>query len=194
MKVIAATHNKGKMVEIFDIVKDFGIELVSWDDAGLGDLEIEENGTTCEENSFIKADIICKLKNMAAIADDTGLFVDALNGEPGIHAARYAGEDGNNEANRKLLLKNLEGVPFEKRTAKFVTVLTLLYPDGTKYVAKGECPGYIAEKEKGERGFGYDCLFIPKGYDKTFAELPLEFKDSMSHRALALKELAKMLK
>jgi len=193
MKVIAATHNKGKIVEFFDIVKNYGMELISWDDAGLGDLEIDENGTTCEENSFIKADTICKLKNMAAIADDTGLFVDALNGAPGIHTARYAGEDGNDAANRALLLKNLEGVPYEKRTARFMTVLTLLLPDGTQYVAKGVCEGHIAESERGDRGFGYDSVFIPEGQEQTFAELPLEYKDAVSHRARALKKLAEML-
>ncbi|MBR0416325.1 MAG: hypothetical protein IJI56_00775, partial [Firmicutes bacterium] len=130
MKIIAATRNKGKMAELDAILKDYGIELLSWEDAGLGDFEIEENGSTCEENSYIKAKTICDMTGKAALADDTGLFVDAVGGEPGINAARYAGEHGNDAANRAKLLAKLEGVPFEKRTAKFVTVITIVYPNG----------------------------------------------------------------
>lgn len=193
MKIIAATHNKGKLTEFNDIVKDFGLELVSWDDAGLGDLEIEETGTTCEENSFIKADTICRMKGIAAIADDTGLFVDALGGEPGIYSARYAGEDCSEKDNRVKLLKKLEGVPYEKRTATFVSVITVVYPDGRRLVARGECPGHIALAEAGDRGFGYDSIFVPEGQEKTFAELPLAYKDEVSHRARAMKQLKELL-
>jgi len=191
MKVIAATHNKGKMVEMSDIVQKYGIELISWDDAGLGDLEIEETGTTCEENSLIKAQTIVNMKGVPAIADDSGLFVDALSGAPGVYSARY-GDDEGIDGNVKLL-RELEGVPYEKRTAHFLTVITLLYPDGKKLVAKGICKGHIALEKHGDRGFGYDPLFIPEGSDKTFAELPLEYKDANSHRAKALAELAKMI-
>ena len=193
MQIIAATHNKGKMAEISELLKDFDIELVSWDEAGLGDLEIEEDGTTLEENSYIKAKAICDLKNKPALADDTGLFVEALNGEPGVYTARYAGEHCTEADNRIKMLKNLQGVPMEKRKAVFATVCTIVYPDGSKLVARGECPGYIAEEEKGSRGFGYDSIFIPDGHDKTFAELPLEYKNSLSHRQKALKKLTELL-
>lgn len=193
MRIIVATHNKGKMAEFAVILKDTGIEFVSWDEAGLGDLEIEENGSNCEENSFIKADTICRITGEAAMADDSGLFVDALGGDPGVNTARYAGDHGNDAANRALLLKNLEGVPMEKRTARFMTVITVVYPDGKKLVATGICPGYISTEERGERGFGYDSVFIPEGNDKTFAELPLEYKNSISHRHLALEKLLKII-
>ena len=193
MKIIAATKNKGKLAELDAMLKSYDIELISWDEAGLGDFEIDENGTTCEENSYIKAKTVCDMTGKPALADDTGLFVDAADGEPGINAARYAGEHGNDAANRKKLLERLKGVPFEKRTAKFVTVITIVYPDREKLVARGECPGHITEEEIGERGFGYDSIFIPEGHDKTFAQLPLEYKNSLSHRHIALVKLTELL-
>ena len=194
MKIIAATKNKGKLAELYTILKDHDIELVSWEEAGLGDFEIEENGSTCEENSYIKAKAICDMTGKAALADDTGLFVDAVSGEPGINSARYAGEHGNDKANREKLLCKLKGVPSEKRTAKFVTVITVVYPDGSCLVARGECPGYITEEERGERGFGYDSIFVPEGHEETFAQLPLEYKNSLSHRHMALLKLTELLK
>jgi len=193
MTIIAATKNKGKMAELSAILKDYDIQLVSWDEAGLGDLEIEETGTTCEENSYIKAETICRLKGCAALADDTGLFVDAVNGEPGVNSARYAGIHGDDAANRAKLLKKMEGVPAEKRTAKFVTVITVVYPDGSTLVARGECPGYITEEERGDRGFGYDSIFVPEGHEETFAQLPIEYKNSLSHRHFALLKLTQLL-
>ena len=193
MKIIAATKNKGKMAELDAILKDYDIQLLSWDDAGLGDLEIEETGTTCEENSYIKAKAICDMTGLAALADDTGLFVDALGGEPGINSARYAGEHGNDAANRAKLLEKLQGVPFEERTAKFVTVITVVYPDGRVLAARGECPGHITEEELGERGFGYDSLFVPEGHEETFAQLPPEYKNSLSHRHKALEKLTEII-
>ncbi len=193
MKIIAATRNKGKMAELDAILKEYDIQLISWDEAGLGDFEIEENGSSCEENSYIKAKTICDMTGEAALADDTGLFVDAADGEPGINSARYAGEHGNDAANRKKLLSKLEGVPFEKRTAKFVTVITVVYPSGDKLVARGECTGHITEKEIGDRGFGYDSIFVPEGHEETFAQLPLEYKNSLSHRHMALLKLTELL-
>ena len=192
MRIIAATQNAHKLEEIYAIIKDFDMELVSKKEAGF-DVDVEENGTTCEENSFIKANAICKLSGEPAIADDTGLFVDAADGEPGVNSARYSGVHGDDAANRAKLLKRLEGVPFEKRTAYFACVITLVYPDGRKIVARGECHGHIALEEKGERGFGYDSIFIPLGSDKTFAELSAEYKNSISHRANALKKLSQLL-
>ena len=193
MKIIAATKNKGKMAELDAILKDYDIQLLSWDDAGLGDLEIDETGTTCEENSYIKAKAICDMTGLAALADDTGLFVDALGGEPGINSARYAGEHGNDAANRAKLLEKLQGVPFEERTAKFVTVITVVYPDGRVLAARGECSGHITEEELGERGFGYDSLFVPEGHEETFAQLPAEYKNSLSHRHKALEKLTEII-
>ena len=192
MRIIAATQNAHKLEEIYAIIKDFDMELVSQKEAGF-DVDVEENGTTCEENSFIKANAICKLSGEPAIADDTGLFVDAADGEPGVNSARYSGVHGDDAANRAKLLKRLESVPFEKRTAYFACVITLVYPDGRKIVARGECHGHIALEEKGERGFGYDSIFIPLGSDKTFAELSAEYKNSISHRANALKKLSQLL-
>lgn len=192
MRLIAATRNKHKLEEIYAIIKDFDIQLVPQDEAGF-DIEVVEDGDSCEANSFIKANAICKASGEAAIADDTGLFVDALGGEPGVMTARYAGEDCSDADNRKKLLENLKGVPFEKRTACFVTVMTIVYPDGSKLVARGECPGHIAESELGDRGFGYDSVFIPLESDQTFAQLPVEFKNGVSHRARALAKLREML-
>ena len=193
MKIIAATKNRGKLAELRAILEEKGIELVSWEEAGLGDTEIEETGSTCEENSYIKAKAVCDMTGKAALADDTGLFVDAADGEPGINAARYAGEHGNDAANRAKLLERLEGVPFEKRTAKFVTVISVVSPDGEVIEARGECPGHISFEERGDRGFGYDSIFIPEGYEKTFAELPAEFKNSLSHRHMALVKLTELI-
>lgn len=192
MRIIAATQNAHKLEEIYAIIKDFDMELVSQKEAGF-DVDVEENGTTCEENSFIKASAICRLTGEPAIADDTGLFVDALGGEPGVNSARYSGVHGDDKASIKKILKGLENVPYEKRTACFVTVITLVYPDGRKIVARGECHGHISEEERGTNGFGYDSVFIPEGYDKTFGELPHEFKNSISHRAKALERLSQLL-
>lgn len=193
MRIIAATQNAHKLIEIRAITDQFGIELVSQKDAGLGDLDIEETGTTFEENSFIKADAICKLTGEASIADDSGIVIDALGGAPGVYSARYAGEHGDDAANRRKVFEELEGVPFEKRTARFVCVITLVYPDGKKLVARGEVEGHIGFEERGTNGFGYDNMFIPLGYDITFAEFEPEAKNKISHRANALNKLKTML-
>lgn len=191
-KMIMATQNKGKLEEIKGLVKEYGIEVQSMADAGLADLEIEEDGTTCQENSFIKANTVMKLTGLPAIADDAGLFVEALGGEPGIYSARYAGEHGDDSANRKKLLSELEKAGAdtkEKRKAYFICVITLVYPDGRKEVCEGYCHGSIAFEEKGSQGFGYDSVFIPDGYEETFAQLGVDVKNGFSHRAKALAEL-----
>lgn len=193
MRIIAATQNKGKLAEFYTLVKKFDMEIISQNDAGYGNVDIDENGSTCEENSKIKAETICRISGEAAIADDSGLFVDALGGEPGVNSARYAGVHGDDAANRKKLLEKMKDIPWEERTAYFVTVITLMYPDGKEIQARGECHGHIALEERGERGFGYDAVFIPLESDKTFAELPLEFKNSISHRARALQRLSELL-
>ena len=194
MTIIAATQNINKLNEISQITKDFGIGLISQADAGLGHVVVDENGSTCEENSLIKAKTICDISGQPAIADDSGLFVDALDGAPGVNSARYSGVHGDDAAARKMILKQIEGLPWKKRTATFVCVITLVYPDGRTIVARGECKGHIAKAELGTGGFGYDCIFIPEGKRRTFAQLPQAYKNQYGHRGRALARLRELLK
>ncbi len=191
--IVAASRNKHKIEEIEAITKKFGMSIISRDEAGVPPVEIVEDGETFEENSFKKADEIMKLCGKITLADDSGLMVDYLCGAPGVYSARFAGEDGNDEKNNDKLLKLLDGVPAKERTAKFVSVITMVYPDGTVLSARGECPGRIITVPTGDGGFGYDPLFVPEGYDKTFAQLTPEEKNAISHRAAALVELEKLL-
>lgn len=191
--IVAASRNRHKIEEIEAITKKFGMSIISRDEAGVPPVEIVEDGETFEENSFKKADEIMKLCGKITLADDSGLMVDYLGGAPGVHSARFAGEDGNDEKNNEKLLKLLDGVPAKGRTAKFVSVITMVYPDGTVLSARGECPGRIITVPTGDGGFGYDPLFVPDGYEKTFAQLTPEEKNAISHRAAALTELDKLL-
>jgi len=184
--IIAASQNKGKIQEMEIITKEFGMEIIPRDDAGIEDIEIVEDKETFEENSLKKAKEIMNLCGKVTIADDSGLEVDALGGAPGVHSARYAGDERDDQKNRDKLLLDLEGVPFEKRTARFVSVISMAYPDGTEIIARGECEGHIIFEERGQNGFGYDCLFVPIGYDQTFGELSSEEKNKISHRSNAL--------
>ena len=193
-KMVLASSNAHKLEEIMEITKEFGIELITMADAGLGDLDIEENGSTFEENSMIKAKAVVDRLGIASIADDSGLMVDYLDGAPGIYSARYSGEDKNYDANNKKLLKELSGVAMEDRTARFVTVITLLTPDGKSLVVRGEIEGLIRESESGSNGFGYDPLFYIPEKGKTFAELTSKEKNEISHRANALIKLKESLK
>ena len=193
MRIIAATQNKNKLNEISQITKDFGLGLVSQADVGLGNVNIDETGSTCEENSLLKARAICKTTGEPAIADDSGLFVDALGGEPGVMSARYSGIHGDDTSARRLILKKLEGLPFKDRGAHFECVISLVYPDGREIVAKGVCYGHISKEEKGTGGFGYDSIFIPNGKRRTFAQLPQKYKNEHGHRGLALKKLRELL-
>lgn len=193
--IVAASKNKHKIEEIEAITKKFGMEVIARDKAGVpDDLEIEEDGETFEENSLKKAKGILEACGQPTIADDSGLMVDYLGGAPGVYSARFAGEDGNDEKNNEKLLFLLQDVPAAEKTAKFVSVITLAFSDGKTIVARGECPGRIIDTATGENGFGYDPLFVPNGYDKTFAQLTSEEKNSISHRAVALKELERQLK
>lgn len=171
IKAVLASGNAHKVHEIGLILKDFDIELITMKDAGFhGD--VEENGTTFEANSLIKAEAVMDALNVdITLADDSGLMVDALDGAPGVYSARYAGEPCDNEANNDKLLESLKDVPFEKRTATFVTVITYLLASGEKIVARGEVKGHIGFERKGDNGFGYDPLFIVEGLDKTYAEM-----------------------
>ena len=146
MKILIATHNKKKKAELQRILLPLGIEIVTADDIGISLTDVEETGTTFEENSFLKADSGCKESGLPCIADDSGLAVDALGGAPGVYSARYAGEHGNDEKNIDKLLEALKDVPDEKRTAKFVCAVTCVFPDGKVIRTRGECHGVIADR------------------------------------------------
>lgn len=192
-KVILASRNSGKIQEISEILGKFGMEVVSRDDAGIPTDEVEETGETFEENSYIKAKAIMDIAGVPTIADDSGLMVEVLAGAPGVYSARYAGENATYSDNNIKLMKALEGIPDEKRNAKFVSVITMLFPDGKELVARGECCGKIITELKGDGGFGYDPLFIPEGYDVTFAEMGAAEKNKISHRAKSLLKLEELL-
>ena len=192
--IIVATKNKNKVKEIEAITKELGMKVMSRDEAGILDIEVAEDGDTYEENSLMKARAIMALCNQITIADDSGIEVDALDGAPGVISAMYAGDECDDQKNRDKLLKELEGVPLEKRTARFVSVISMVYPSGREIVVRGESEGFIIFEERGTNGFGYDSLFVPLGYEKTFAELSSEEKNKISHRAKALKLLQEKLK
>lgn len=192
-KIILSTGNIDKIEEIKDILKDLPFSIHSKKEVGLGDLEVEEDGNTLEENAIKKAMAISERVDGIVIADDTGLFVDKLNGAPGIYSSRYAGEDVSYEDNNKKLLQELEGAPLEERTAKFKTVIAIVTEDKKIKTVYGECRGKIGFEIKGSEGFGYDPLFIVDGYGKTFAQLGEEVKNKISHRAKALEKLKKEL-
>ena len=191
--IVAATQNKHKIVEIEEITKEFGMSVISRKDAGVPDVEIVEDGSTFEENSYKKAYEIMKLCGQVTIADDSGLEVDCLDGAPGIYSARFAGVDGDDEANNRKLISLIKDVPYEKRTARFVSVITMVYPDGRSVVARGEVEGHLLLEPHGGNGFGYDPLFVPVGYDETFGVIDPEVKNRISHRANALKVLREKL-
>ncbi|MEG0291870.1 MAG: XTP/dITP diphosphatase [Anaerovoracaceae bacterium] len=193
IKIVAATQNKHKIKEIEAITKDFGMEIISRHEAGVPDVEIIEDGKTFEENSYKKAYEIMKLCNSITIADDSGLEVDALAGAPGVYSARFAGVDGDDEANNYKLTQMLQGLSFDQRTARFVSVITMVYPSGKKLVARGEVEGHILLEPRGDGGFGYDPLFVPLGYDITFGEFKSEDKNKISHRGNALQKLRELL-
>jgi XTP/dITP diphosphohydrolase len=193
MKAILASNNAHKLEEIHDILKDFNYELFSMKAAGL-DIEIEENGSTFEENSLIKAKAVVTELNSIAIADDSGLMVDALDGAPGIYSARFAGEPCSDQRNNEKLLELLKNTDSDKRTAKFVSVITMVFPNGETIVARGEAPGKIGYEYKGDNGFGYDPLFVDELTGLTFAELSSAEKNERSHRARALDILKEKLK
>lgn len=185
MKIFLATGNKKKIDEMSKILSGLDFEILSIKD-GIEIPEVIEDGDTFEENSKKKALEIAKFTNMITISDDSGLCVEALNGEPGVYSARYAGEDGNDTANNKKLIENLQGI--ENRKAKFVTVITLGKPNGEYHSFRGEIEGVIIDEARGKEGFGYDPHFYLPEYDKTFAEMP-EIKNQISHRAKALEAL-----
>lgn len=193
MTVVAATGNAHKLREIKTITEAFGMKIISKEEAGAAGLDVEETGTTFEENSFIKAEAIMKATGMSAIADDSGLEVRALDGAPGVYSARFSGEDATDESNNLKLLELMKDVPEEQRQARFVSVITLCFHNGDVLTARGECPGRILREPAGTGGFGYDPLFLPEGCQETFAQLSQEEKNQISHRARALSVLGGQL-
>ena len=183
MKLVLASKNKKKLVEMNDILSQLGIQVCSEAEAGV-DVEVEETGTTFEENSLLKARAVMEASGLPAIADDSGLCVDALSGAPGVYSARYGGEGLDDAGRYRLLLENMRGqMP---RTARFVSVITCCFPNGDVLTARGECPGTIAFAPMGEGGFGYDPVFFLPPLKKTFAQLSPEEKNAVSHRGKAL--------
>ena len=205
MELILASRNQKKIKEMETILATHfpGVRILSLDDVGF-EGDIEENGTTYEENALIKARTAVEAgkhqypaiadDRIAAIADDSGLSVDALDGAPGVYSARYAGGHGDDAANNALLLKNLSHLPVSERTARFVCCIALVYPDGREMTVRGETEGIIIDEARGNGGFGYDPYFYYQPFGKTFSELTAEEKNAISHRGKAIAKLAEILK
>lgn len=189
-RIIFATGNAGKMKEIREILSDLPYEVVSMKEAGVT-ADIIEDGTTFEENAMIKAKTIAKLTGEIAMADDSGLEVDYLDKAPGIYSARFLGEDTSYDIKNKYLIDQLEGVEGAERSARFVCAIACVWPDGKSKVCRATIEGELAKAPAGENGFGYDPIFFVPQYGKTTAELSMEEKNEISHRAKALREMKK---
>ena len=194
MKVVLASKNRHKLEEISKITEKFDMELVLQSELGV-DIDVEETGTTFEENSFLKAEAVMKATGLPALADDSGIAVDALNGEPGVYSARYGFDDTLDDWGRlELLLKNTEAVPDGQRQAQFVCVITMVTPEGQTIQARGEIHGELTREPRGENGFGYDPIFYYPPLGMTTAEMPSAEKNEVSHRGNALKIFNEKLK
>lgn len=194
MKVVLASKNQHKLVEISKITEKFGFELVLQSQLGV-DIDVEETGSTFEENSYIKAKAVMEATGLPALADDSGIAVDALNGEPGIYSARYGFDPTLDDWGRlQLLLKNAQGIPDGQRQAQFVCVITMVTPEGQTIQARGEIHGQLTREPRGENGFGYDPIFYYPPMGKTTAEMTAEEKNQVSHRANALNVFYNKLK
>ena len=192
MKFFIATKNQKKLIELERILKPLGFEVVNEKTLNASFPDVEETGTTFEENALIKAKNGCKNTGLPTVADDSGLCVDALSGAPGVYSARYSGEDGNDELNNQKLLAELKNVPAGKRTARYVSVIACVFPDGRQFTVRGECEGEIGFEKNGDKGFGYDPLFITeKG---CFGQLPDAEKDKISHRGRSLRLFSEEIK
>lgn len=190
-RVVLATGNPGKIREFRRILGDLDVVLVPRSELGLP--EPAETGATFTDNALLKARVATEATGLPALAEDSGLEVDALDGAPGVRSARYAGEDADDEENNARLLAALEGVPDPRRTARFVAVVVLVTPDGQDRVERGVLEGRIVREPRGTAGFGYDPLFVPAGHERTNAELAGEEKDAISHRGRALREIRPVL-
>lgn len=188
MDFLIATHNLKKQKELQRVLGPLGIRVLTADEAGLALPEVEETGETFRENALLKARSGCETGKMPCIADDSGLCVDALDGAPGVYSARFAGVHGDDRRNNEKLLKELEAVEPKSRTARFVSCVACVFPDGRELTVEGECKGLIGYEPKGDGGFGYDPLFYVG--DRSFAELTPNEKDAISHRGNALRKLA----
>ena len=191
-RLIFATGNEGKMREIREILKDLDVEILSLKEAGIR-LDVEENGTTFEENALIKARAAAMNTDAVVLADDSGLEIDYLGGEPGVYSARYLGENTSYRIKNQNLIDRLEGVPAEKRTARFVCVIAAVLPDGRTFTSRGTIEGIIGTEERGEGGFGYDPIFYLPEYGCSTAELTMEQKNEISHRGRALQAMKETL-
>lgn len=193
-KLIVASNNSHKIEEIKEILSDLNLEIVSLKDENIN-IDVVEDGTTFLENSYKKSHEIAEYlknkgeKDFIVMADDSGIAVDYLNGEPGVYSARYAGVHGNDSENNKKLLKNMQGVPYEKRTARFVCAIVLITSEGKIIKVEGTTEGFVTEEIRGKEAFGYDPLFFVPEFNKTFAEMSAEEKNSISHRGRALEKL-----
>ncbi len=193
VKIIFATGNAGKMREIREILADTGAEIESMREAGIA-AEAEENGTTFEENALIKAkSVAVSAKGAVVMADDSGLEIDYLGGEPGIYSARYLGEDTSYEIKNQVILDRLAGIPKEQRSARFVCAIAAVLPDGQTLLTRGTIEGYIGDKPAGKNGFGYDPIFYVEEYGCSTAELDAEQKNAVSHRGKALRAMREKL-
>lgn len=190
MKLIIASNNEGKIKEYKEILKPFGYDVISQKEAGI-DIEIPETGTNYRENALLKAEGIYKLTKTAVLSDDSGLSIDFLNGGPGLYSARFKSNLSQKEKNQYIIDEMKDT---DNRKAKFVCSICFIFENGEKIEVQGICNGKISRKIEGERGFGYDPIFIPDGYDKTFSDIGQEEKNKISHRALAIKELIEKLK
>ncbi len=193
MKIALATNNAHKLEEMRVILSDCFDEFASLKELGI-DVEIEETGTTLVENALIKARTIRDMTGMISLADDTGLSVDSLNGEPGVYSARYAGEEHDDNANIAKLLDKMKGVALPDRTAHFSTVIAVCFPDGKEFTVEGRVDGHISTERHGTNGFGYDPVFFANELNKCFAEGTIEEKSSVSHRSRALNKALEVLK
>ena len=191
-KIVFATTNEGKVKEIKEILAGIPIEVVSMKEMNIT-ADIEENGATFEENSLIKAREVSKLTGLPAMADDSGLEVDYLNGEPGIYSARYLGRDTDYNYKNNYIIEKLKNAKDEERSARFVCVISLVLPDGREFIKKGVMEGRIAYEIKGENGFGYDPVFYLPEYGMTSAELSGEEKNKISHRGKALGAMKELI-
>ncbi len=187
-QLLTATNNKDKVKEIIELLKDLNIDVITLNDLNLN-VDVEEDKDTLEGNALKKAEEIWQHVQIPCSADDTGLFVHALNGAPGVFSSRYAGENVSYSDNRRKLLNELDGVPLANRTAYFRTVVCYYYAKDKYELFEGVCEGKITLTERGDKGFGYDAVFLPDGFENTFAELNREEKNRISHRAKAFEKL-----
>jgi XTP/dITP diphosphohydrolase len=192
-KIIFATGNKDKMREIKEIMADEPVEILSMKEAGIS-VDVDENGKTFEENSLIKARAIAEQTDAIVLADDSGLEIDYLNGEPGVYSARYMGEDTSYDIKNKNLIERLDGVAKEDRTARFVCAIAAVLPDGRELVTRQTMEGYIGYEPDGENGFGYDPIFYLDEFGCSSAAISPEQKNAISHRGKALRAMKEMLK